>query len=101
MLGLDRAGAELTVDLAAIRYNYKNDSEPAPKIFMKYYEVNGKEVFDRTASFENPGSKVLSANRPVIDRTPEQSKKDGFGDYYITNYKKNDTTLRVGISITF
>jgi len=84
-----------------IRYNYKNDSEPAPKIFMKYYEVNGKEVFDRIASFENPGSKVLLANRPVVDRTPEQSKKDGFGDYYITNYKKNDTTLRVGISITF
>jgi hypothetical protein len=79
-----------------IRYNYKNDSEPAPKIFMKYYDG-----FGRVASFENPGSKVLPANRPVIDRTPEQSKKDGFGDYYITNYKKNDTTLRVGIRITF
>ena len=29
------------------------------------------------------------------------NNQDGFGDYYITNYKKNDTTLRVGISITF
>ncbi len=63
---------------------------------MKYYDG-----FSRVASFENPGSKVLPANRPVIDRTPEQSKEDGFGDYYITNYKKNDTTLRVGIAITF
>ena len=47
---------------------------------MKYYEG-----FSRTASFENPGSKVLPVNRPVIDRTPEQSELDGFGNYYVTN----------------
>ena len=55
-----------------IRYNYKNDSEPAPKIFMKYYEVNGKEVFDRTASFENPGSKKMNVYQ--IDLPPETSE---------------------------
>ena len=53
------------------------------------------------ASFENPGSKVTTENRPVIDRTPAQSNSDGFGDYYVTNYKKDDTTLTVGISINF
>ena len=79
-----------------IKYNLKMDSRPAPKYFMKYYDG-----FARTASFENPGSKVKPENRPVIDRSPEQSKSDGFGEYYITNYKKDDATLNIGFSITF
>ena len=79
-----------------IKYNLKSDSQPAPKYFMKYYEG-----FDRTATFENPGSKVKPENRPVIDRTPAQSEADGFGKYYVTNYKKLDTTLNFGISISF
>jgi hypothetical protein len=79
-----------------IKYNLKSDSQPAPKYFMKYYEG-----FDRTATFENPGSKVKPENRPVIDRTPAQSEADGFGNYYVTNYKKLDTTLNFGISISF
>ncbi len=79
-----------------IKYNLKSDSQPAPKYFMKYYEG-----FDRTATFENPGSKVKPENRPVIDRTPAQSEADCFGKYYVTNYKKLDTTLNFGISISF
>ena len=79
-----------------IKYNLKNDSQPAPKYFMKYYEG-----FDRTATFENPGSKVTNENKPVIDRTPDVSEADGFGNYYITNYKKLDTTLTFGVSISF
>ena len=63
---------------------------------MKY-----SDQFAHTATFENPGSKVKPENRPVIDRTPAQSKEDGFGEYYVTNYKKADTTLRVGFSISF
>ena len=51
--------------------------------------------------YKNPGSKVKPENRPIIDRAPEQSKADGFGEYYITNYKKDDTTLTIGFSINF
>ena len=56
---------------------------------------------DRTWTFENPGSYKNESNRPIYNTTPEVSAKNGFGEYYITNYKKNDTTLRVGINITF
>lgn len=80
-----------------IRYNIKNDSQPAPKIFMKYDD----RYSDRTWTFENPGSYKNESNRPIYNTTPEVSAKNGFGEYYITNYKKNDTTLRVGINITF
>ncbi|MEC9437677.1 MAG: hypothetical protein VYA83_05295 [Candidatus Neomarinimicrobiota bacterium] len=83
----------LSIDIS---YNLKEDSRPAPKYFMKY-----SDQFAHTATFENPGSKVKPENRPVIDRTPAQSKEDGFGEYYVTNYKKADTTLRVGFSISF
>ena len=75
-----------------IKYNFKQDSRPAPKYFMKYYEG-----FSRTASFENPGKGTI----PTIDREPADSEADGFGNYYVSNYKKDDTTLTIGFSINF
>ena len=77
-----------------IKYNVKNDSQPAPKIFMAYdpqYYTDGQLI-----TFTNPGNGTIS-----YDRTPEQSINDGFGDYYIKNYKANDTTITIGINITF
>ncbi|MDP6500840.1 MAG: hypothetical protein QF743_09055 [Candidatus Marinimicrobia bacterium] len=85
--------AEEWLDIV-IKYNVKNDSQPAPKIFMAYdpqYYTDGQLI-----TFTNPGNGTIS-----YDRTPEQSISDGFGDYYIKNYKANDTTITIGINITF
>lgn len=78
-------------------YNYKNDTQPAPKYFMKYDDRYAHEKF----SFDNPGNYLNEANRPVYDMSPEDAKNADLGEYYIRNYKKNDTTLKVGISIKF
>jgi len=89
----------ITVSTAAewldivIKYNYKNDSQPAPKIFMKYdsrYEENND-------IFKNPGKGTVN-----FHLTPEQAKDRGYGeDYYIQSYKADDTTISIGISISF
>ena len=78
-----------------IKYNVKNDAQPAPKIFMQYdpkYYVEGQKI-----TFQNPGK----GTPPAIDRDLSQSEKDGYGKYYINNYKAADTRLTIGISITF
>ena len=78
-----------------IKYNIKTDSQPAPKVFMQYdpnWYVEGQSI-----TFQNPGRGVI----PNIDRDLAQSKKDGYGNYYINNYKSEDTRLTIGINITF
>lgn len=78
-----------------IKYNIKNDAQPAPKVFMQYdpkYYTEGQAI-----TFQNPGKGKL----PTIDRDLSQSKSDGYGDYYINNYKADDTRLTIGISIAF
>jgi hypothetical protein len=78
-----------------IKYNIKTDSRPAPKVFMQYdpkYYTVGQSI-----TFQNPGKGVI----PKIDRDQDQSIKDGYGDYYINNYKSEDTRLTIGINITF
>ena len=78
-----------------IKYNIKTDSRPAPKVFMQYdpkYYTEGQSI-----TFLNPGKGVI----PKIDRDRDQSIKDGYGDYYINNYKSEDTRLTIGINITF
>ena len=57
----------------------------------KYY-TEGQSI-----TFLNPGKGVI----PKIDRDREQSKQDGYGDYWINNYKSEDTRLTIGINITF
>lgn len=78
-----------------IKYNIKTDSQPAPKVFMQYdpkYFTNGQNI-----TFQNPGK----GNIPSIDRDLAQSAKDGYGDYFVNNYKSEDTRLTIGINITF
>ena len=78
-----------------IKYNVKNDAQPSPKIFMQYdpkYYVEGQKI-----TFQNPGN----GTPPAIDRDLSQSEKDGYGKYYINNYKAADTRVTIGISITF
>jgi len=78
-----------------IKYNIKNDAQPAPKIFMQYdptYYVEGQKI-----TFQNPGK----GTPPVIDRDLAQSEKDGYGKYFINDYKASDTRLTIGISVTF
>ena len=80
-----------------VKYNVKNDSRPAPKVFgtydLKYY-TEGQSI-----TFENPGNAkdLLS----FFDRNPEQSKEDGFGNYYLKDYESDDTTISIGINISF
>ena len=77
-----------------IKYNLKTDSRPAPKVFMAYdsrYYTEGQSI-----TFSNPGKGTVSFDRDMV-----QSKKDGFGDYYIKDYKANDTAITIGINITF
>ncbi|MDP6629106.1 MAG: hypothetical protein QF418_05615, partial [Candidatus Marinimicrobia bacterium] len=77
-----------------IKYNIKTDSRPAPQIFMAYdprYYTPGQNI-----TFTNPGKGTVS-----FDRDMEQSKADGFGEYYIKDYKANDNTITIGINITF
>ena len=57
----------------------------------KYY-TEGQSI-----TFQNPGKGVV----PTIDRDLAQSVKDGYGNYYINNYKSEDTRLTIGINITF
>ena len=75
-----------------IRYNYKNDSQPAPKVFMKYdpkWESNND-------IFKNPGKGTVN-----FDLTPDQAQDRGYGNYYIQSYKADDTTISIGITISF
>ena len=77
-----------------IKYNLKTDSRPAPKVFMAYdsrYYTEGQSI-----TFTNPGKGTVSFDRDMV-----QSKKDGFGDYYIKDYKANDTAITNGINIPF
>ncbi len=77
-----------------IKYNLKTDSRPAPKVFMAYdsrYYTAGQSI-----TFTNPGKGTVSFDRDMV-----QSQKDGFGDYYIKDYKANDTAITIGINITF
>ena len=77
-----------------IKYNLKTDSRPAPKVFMAYdsrYYTVGQSI-----TFTNPGKGTVSFDRDMV-----QSKKDGFGDYYIKDYKANDTAITIEINITF
>ena len=79
-----------------VKYSIKNDSRPAPKVFMDYdprYYVPGQAI-----TFDNPGN---AKHLVKYDRTPEQSEKDGFGTYYIKNYNGDDTFLSVGFNISF
>ena len=72
----------------------KTDSRPAPKVFMAYdsrYYTAGQSI-----TFTNPGKGTVSFDRDMV-----QSQKDGFGDYYIKDYKANDTAITIGINITF
>ena len=78
-----------------LKYNIKNDAQPAPKIFMQYdptYYVEGQKI-----TFQNPGK----GTPPVIDRDLAQSEKDVYGKYFINDYKASDTRLTIGISVTF
>ena len=78
-----------------IKYNIKRDARPAPKVFMDYdpkYYTEGQSI-----TFQNPGKGTI----PNIDRDISQSNKDGYGVYYINNYKSEDTRLTIGINITF
>jgi hypothetical protein len=80
-----------------IKYNIKNDAQPAPKVFMQYdpkYYTEGQKI-----TFANPGKG--RASLPSIDRDLAQSEKDGYGQYYINNYKAADTRISIGVSITF
>ena len=75
-----------------IKYNYKNDSQPAPKIFMKYdprYYTEGQ-----TITFTNTGKGTVN-----FDKTPDQA--GDYGNYYIQSYKADDTNISIGISISF
>ena len=77
-----------------IKYNLKTDSRPAPKIFMTYdprYYTSGQDI-----TFTNPGK-----GNVTFDRDIDQSIKDGYGNYYITNYKANDSTVSIGIKVSF
>ena len=79
-----------------IQYNIKNDAQPAPKVFMQYdpkWYTEGQSI-----TFQNPGKGI---NIPSVDRDLAQSEKDGYGKYYINNYKADDTKLTIGISISF
>ena len=79
-----------------IKYSIKNDSRPAPKVFMDYdpkWYTPGQ-----TITFENPGN---AKDLIVYDRTSEQSEKDGFGNYYIKDYKGDDTFMSIGLNISF
>ncbi|MBT3763913.1 MAG: hypothetical protein HOA15_08415 [Candidatus Marinimicrobia bacterium] len=87
--------AEEWLDIV-VKYSLKNDSRPAPKVFMNYdpqYYTAGQSI-----TFENPGN---AKDLIEYDRTPEQSGKDGFGDFYIKDYKGDDTTMSIGLSISF
>ena len=77
-----------------IKYNLKTDSRPAPKVFMAY--DSRYYTADQSITFTNPGKGTVSFDRDMV-----QSKKDGFGDYYIKDYKANDTAITIGINITF
>ena len=75
-----------------IKYNYKNDSQPAPKVFMKYdprYYTEGQKI-----TFTSPGKGTIN-----FDKTPDQA--GDYGNYYIQSYKADDTTISIGISISF
>ena len=87
--------AEEWLDIV-IKYSIKNDSRPAPKVFMDYdpkWYTPGQ-----TITFENPGN---AKDLIVYDRTSEQSEKDGFGNYYIKDYKGDDTFMSIGLNISF
>ena len=56
------------------------------------YYVEGQKI-----TFQNPGK----GTPPAIDRDLAQSEKDGYGKYYINDYKASDTRLTIGISVTF
>ena len=80
-----------------IKYNIKNDAQPAPKVFMQYdpkYYTEGQKI-----TFANPGKG--KASLPSIDRDLAESEKDGYGQYYINNYKAADSRISIGISVTF
>lgn len=78
-----------------INYNIKNDNLPAPKIFRTYDPTDSTRP--SSVTFENNGK-----GSPIaFDKNPEQSENDGFGSYYIQSYKRNDTTLSIGVNISF
>ena len=77
-----------------IKYNLKTDSRPAPKVFMAY--DSRYYTADQSITFTNPGKGTVSFDRDMV-----QSQKDGFGDYYIKDYKANDTAITIGVNITF
>ena len=54
------------------------------------------DKFSHTATIEKPGKGTVT-----FEQNPEYAKAAGYGDYYLTEYKKDDTTLRVGFSISF
>ncbi len=77
-----------------ISYNVKNDNIPAPKFFRLYDPADTKPD---NVTFANNGK----GQSIPFDSDPTQSAKDGYGDYYIQNYKNSDTTLSIGFFITF
>ncbi|MBC8345576.1 MAG: hypothetical protein ISR82_04090, partial [Candidatus Marinimicrobia bacterium] len=78
-----------------ISYRIKNDNLPAPKIFRMYDTADSWRPSSITFDNNGEGSPI------PYDKDPTQSAKDGLGDYYIQNYKKNDSTLSIGINISF
>ena len=78
-----------------ISYKIKNDNLPAPKIFRMYDTADTGRPSSITFDSNGKGSSIL------YDKDPTQSAKDGLGDYYIQSYKKNDSTLSIGINISF
>ena len=78
-----------------ISYKIKNDNLPAPKIFRMYDTADTGRPSNITFDSNGKGSSIL------YDMNPTQSAEDGLGDYYIQSYKKNDSTLSIGINISF
>ena len=78
-----------------ISYKIKNDNLPAPKIFRMYDTADTGRPSSITFDSNGKGVSIL------YDKDPTQSAEDGLGNYYIKNYKKNDSTLSIGINISF
>ena len=53
-------------------------------------------VDQNIATFTKPGKGTVN-----FDLSPDQAKDRGYGDYYIQSYKADDTTISIGISISF
>ena len=46
-------------------------------------------------------NEAIKINAKTEDDLQKQLIRHGFGDYYIKDYKANDTAITIGINITF